>query len=245
MCGRFTLSSPPEAWVKGFGLEQRPNLPPRYNIAPTQAVAAVRVKPTGGAREVALLRWGLVPPWADEPGIGARMINARAETVAEKAAFRAAFRRRRCLIPADGFYEWRRTGGKKQPFYLRLGCGRTFAFAGLWERWRGAGGEVLETCAIITTEANELVAAVHDRMPVILRPDDYRVWLEPAALDLGAAKALFRPYPAQDMVAHAVSLRVNSPRHDDDACVAPLEPREPPPSPTTGPPDGDATPNGR
>ncbi|MFQ5984755.1 MAG: SOS response-associated peptidase [Alphaproteobacteria bacterium] len=223
MCGRFTLKTPPEEWVKAFGLEQRPNLPPRYNIAPTQAVAAVRVKPGNGARELAALRWGLVPAWAEDPRIGARMINARAESVAAKAAFRAAFRRRRCLIPSDGFYEWQRTRGKRQPFYVRLGAGAVFAFAGLWERWQGAGDEVRESCAIITTEANEVVAPIHDRMPVILKPDDYGPWLEPAGLDREAGQALLGPYPAQDMVAYPVGLRVNSPKDDDATCIASLK----------------------
>ena len=176
MCGRFVLHTPAPQLAEIFGVEQTPELHGRFNIAPTQPVAVVRVIREGatpGSRELVNLRWGLIPPWADSPAIGNRMINARAESVAEKPAFRMAFRQRRCLVLADGFYEWRNSGGKKQPYYLGLKDGKPFAFAGLWESWTAPDGEVIESCTIITTEANAAVEQVHSRMPVILDAKDY------------------------------------------------------------------------
>lgn len=167
MCGRFTLRVPAAELVEIFRLLRRPDVQPRYNIAPTQPVAVVRRIDRG--RELSMLRWGLVPSWAKDPKIGARMINARAETVATKPAFRTALRRRRCLVPADGFYEWAKSaGGTKQPHYITRRDGRPFAFAGLWESWDGPDGSSIESCTIVTTEANDLVGRIHDRMPVIL-----------------------------------------------------------------------------
>ena len=179
MCGRFLLHTPVDTLQRAFGFAERPNLRPRYNIAPTQTVPIVRQK-DGGGRELALVRWGLIPSWAKEAGIGGRLINARAETVAEKPAFRGAFRKRRALVPADGFYEWRKREGDrpKQPLLVRRRDGQPFAFAGLWEHWRGPEGEV-ETCTILTTEANAALAPIHDRMPVILDPACYDRWLDP------------------------------------------------------------------
>jgi putative SOS response-associated peptidase YedK len=228
MCGRYTLATAPEALARIFELDDPPELPARYNIAPTQQVPAVRLVVDEGSgasrrRVLRLLRWGLVPFWAKDPGIGARMINARAETVADKPAFRAAFRRRRCLVLADGFYEWQRVGrGAKQPFLIRLRDGGPFAFAGLWERWTGPEGEPLESCTLLTTQPNELVAPIHNRMPVILDPADYDAWLDPQLQDPAALRPLLRAFPAEKMIAHPVSQRVNNPRVDEPGCAAPL-----------------------
>lgn len=217
MCGRYTLKTPVEALAEKFGVEETPDIAPSYNIAPTQDVAAVLSE--DGKRKLDVLHWGLIPSWADDPQIGGRMINARAETVAEKPSFRSAFRHRRCLIPADGFYEWRKTGGGKQPHYIRMGDGSPFAFAGLWERWRN--GREIRSCIIITTGANELVGEVHDRMPVILHPEDYDLWLDPDFDERDPLTTLLKPYPADEMEAYPVSRYVNSPSNDDPACVQP------------------------
>ena len=222
MCGRYTLLASPEALQEQFGLAEVPDLSPRYNIAPTQQVAAVR-RPAGQQRrELVLLRWGLVPPWADDPAIGSRLLNARAETVADKPSFRPALRCRRCLILADGFFEWQAVNGKKQPHYFRLRDGRPFAIAGLWERWARGGDGAVESCTLITTEANELVRPLHDRMPAILPPEAYEVWLDPAVQHPATLRPLLRPYEAGEMVACPVSTRVNSPRNDDAGCVQPV-----------------------
>ena len=221
MCGRFTQAAPGEVVADLFQLAAAPALAPRYNIAPTQDVAAVRVG-TGGGRELVALRWGLLPPWARDGAAAARMINARAETLAEKPAFRAAFRARRCLIVADGFYEWRRHGAAREPYYFARRDARPFGFAGLWERWRSEGSGPVESCAIITTAANELVAPVHDRMPVILDPAEFRLWLDPEARDPDALARLLRPRVGAGMRAHPVSALVNDPRNDVPACREPL-----------------------
>ncbi len=222
MCGRFTLSTPAQTLQKLFDLPEVRELTPRYNIAPSEMLATVRLPEGKPSRELALLRWGLIPPWADDPDVGNRMINARAETVATSPAFRGAFRRRRCLVPADGFYEWQRQGRQKQPFYLHMRDGSPFAFAGLWEHWKGPEGQVIESCTLITTEPSDLVRPVHNRMPVILAPDDYALWLDPGVQDVEALKALLRPYPPVQMEAYPVSQMVNSPANDDPACVVPL-----------------------
>lgn len=171
MCGRFTLRTPAKHIAEIFGLSDVFDLPHQYNIAPSQDVAAVRLNREGKKRELAMLHWGLVPFWAKDPKIGYRTINARAETLATKPSFRNAFKKRRCLIVADGFYEWQKTNGKKQPFLIHMKDDRPFAFAGLWEHWKG-DDEVIESCTIIVTEANDLMKPIHDRMPVILSPDD-------------------------------------------------------------------------
>ena len=173
-------------------------------------------------RQFKLFRWGLIPSWAKDISIGAKLINARAETLQEKPSFRESFKRRRCLIVADGFYEWKKQAGKKQPFYFRLENTEPFAFAGLWDRWHSPDGDVLETCTIITTEANQLAATVHDRMPVILSPDSYDRWLDPKHQTSANLESLLRPYPTTEMTAYLVSPSVNSPTHDQPDCVAPL-----------------------
>lgn len=222
MCGRFSLSTPAEILADRFQLTSAPSLAPRYNIAPTQPVAAVRLTPGHEGRMLELLRWGLIPPWAKDPSLGAQLINARAETAATKPAFRAAFRQRRCLVPADGFYEWQREGLRKQPFYIRMRDGKPFAFAGLWEHWEGLDGAAIDSCALLTTEPNELLRPVHDRMPVILDPRDYELWLDPEVRKLERLTPLLRPYPPEDMTAYPVSPRVNNPRNDDPLCTEPL-----------------------
>ena len=193
MCGRYTLKAPREAIAEAFDLADVPQLLPRYNIAPTQAVPVVRLDRASGEREIALLQWGLIPSWADDPAIGNRLINARAETVAEKPAFRTAFKKRRCLVVADGFYEWKRENGKT-PYYFRLKDSSPFAFAGLWERWE-KGEEPVESCTLLTCEANGVVAPVHGRMPVILKPEDYARWLDPRAAADRGPRAAARPAP--------------------------------------------------
>ena len=222
MCGRFTLSTPAETLAEIFELTETPQLPPRYNIAPTDAVATVRLPAEDTERELALLRWGLIPPWAEDPAVGSRMINARAETVATNPAFRSAFRRRRCLIPSTGFYEWQRVERRKQPFYIRMRDGLPFAFAGLWEHWEGPDGAAIQSCTLITTEPSDLVRPVHDRMPVILDPKDYELWLDPSVQTPDRLQPLLRPYPSEQMVAYPVSPWVNNPAHDDPECIAPL-----------------------
>ena len=219
MCGRFTLRTPAHRLADAFGVRELPNLPPRYNIAPTQDAAVVR-HAQEGERELAMLRWGLVPPWSAGPESAYSMINARAETVTTKPAFRAAFRHRRCLVPADGFYEWQKVNGGKQPYLVELADGDPFAFAGLWERWEGQSGEGIESFTIIVTEANEVLRPIHDRMPVIVDPPEHDLWLDGGPTVAQAAENLLRPYPAERMVAHPVSRRVNNPRYDDPTCVA-------------------------
>ncbi len=192
-----------------------PNLRPRYNLAPTQDAPIVRM--TADGRELAMLRWGLVPSWSSGPDNEYRMINARAETVAQKPAFRSAFRQRRCLVPADGFYEWQKRDGGKQPYRMALKNGEPFAFAGLWERWQGEGVHEIESFTIIVTEANDTIRYIHDRMPVILGAADYGQWLEGSDVE-----ELLKPFPPAAMMAFPVSTHVNSPKNDDPACIEPL-----------------------
>lgn len=222
MCGRFTLSLPAETLMDLFQLPQVPPLEPRYNIAPTQPVAVVRLDGETGERRMDLLRWGLIPFWAKDPKIGSRMINARSETAAKKPAFRAAFRTRRCLVPADGFYEWQKVGAGKQPHHIRLAGGGGFGMAGLWEHWEGEDGEAIDSCAILTTEANDLLQPIHDRMPVIIDPERYDLWLEPGMADVGALESLLAPAPDDALEAHPVSTLVNSPRNEGPELVEPV-----------------------
>jgi putative SOS response-associated peptidase YedK len=217
MCGRYTLTTPAGRLAEEFRLDGTVEVPPSYNVAPTQQVAAV-LEDEGG-RRLEMLRWGLVPSWADDPGIGARMINARSETAPEKPSFRRAFRGRRCLIAADGFYEWKRENGGKQPYYFRMQDGRPFAFAGLWESWDKGDG-TLRTCAILTTRANDVLSPVHDRMPVILPSDSYDAWLDPDA-DREELGELMVPYSGDDLETYPVSRFVNSPRNNDERCIEP------------------------
>ena len=223
MCGRFTLFEADNILSKEFGVSGIPPLSPRYNISPSQPVAAVRAAPAGSGRELALLRWGLIPSWSKDPAIGNRLINARAETAREKPSFRNAFRRHRCLIPTNGFYEWQRQERGKQPYFVRMRDDRLFAFAGLWDRWESPDKGLIETCTILTTAANAVLAPIHDRMPVILPPAEYARWLDPGLLDTDSLGPLLVPFPAEDMLALPVSPRVNAPTVDDEKCMAPLQ----------------------
>lgn len=221
MCGRFTLTVTPEQLQQAIpGLSIPGEMAPRYNIAPSQPVAVV---PNDGQRKLDYYVWGLIPSWAKDPAIGSRMINARGETLAEKPSFRAAFRRRRCLIPADGFYEWQQTPGRKTktPFYIRMKSGEPFAFAGLWESWNAPDGSQVLSCAIITTAPNALMEPIHNRMPVILPAEAYERWLEPGEQDPARLQPLIRPYPAEAMLAYPVSTLVNRPENDVAACIQP------------------------
>lgn len=218
MCGRYVLSMQPEALAAHFGLAAYVAYPPRWNIAPGSAIPVVRLAPAG-QRVLDLLRWGLVPHWAKDARLGQRLTNARAETVAEKPAFRDAFRRRRCLIPADGFYEWNTLDQGKQPYYISLRSGQPMAFGGLWEVWRAPDGSVLSTCAIVTTGANGLMATIHDRMPLIIAPEHWQTWLSAPA---HAALSLCAPYPAEHMQAWPVHPRVNKPVEDGPELIEPI-----------------------
>ena len=219
MCGRFVLTSPLEAVQELFQVPERPNLAARYNIAPSQDVAIVRRTRDGAARELAQVRWGLIPFFAKDPAIGNRMINARLEGIGTRSAFREPFRRRRCLVPADGFYEWQQDGRKKQPWLIRLKGGGLFAFAGLWDVWRDPDGRSIHSCTIITGPANDLVAPLHDRMPVILAPEDHERWL---SSDPAEAARLLGPCPSGWLVSFRVSPRVGSPANDDSDLIGPL-----------------------
>lgn len=230
MCGRYAVTLPPEAMVRLFrAIGALPNFPAHYNAAPGQPLPLVRRVP-GGERELTLARWGLIPSWSKGPDSRYSMINARAESVAEKPAYRGPFRHHRCLVPADGFFEWQAAKGGKQPYYFSLASGASFAFAGLWDRWTSAGGDEVDSFTIVVTDANARVAPVHDRMPVILPPDAWGTWLgedEASARDL---KALLRPFPAEAMRAWPVSRDVNRPANDRPDLIAPLPEVQPNPT---------------
>jgi putative SOS response-associated peptidase YedK len=207
--------------AEAFGLLEVPDLLHRFNIAPGQTVAVVREMPQAQDRQLAYLRWGLIPAWADDPAIGDRLANARSETAATKPSFRRAFRSRRCLVVADGFYEWRRADGRKQPHFVGLKNDRPFGLAGLWERWE-KGDDPVESCTILTTDANELMRPIHERMPVIIPPVQYGLWLDPRCQDTARLARLLRPYPSEDMLAYRVSTLVNNPGNDVPQCVEAL-----------------------
>jgi putative SOS response-associated peptidase YedK len=214
MCGRFTQSQSIPRIAQEFGIaEVSCDLGPSYNIAPTQKVAVVV---TDGVKKLVPVRWGLVPSWAKEISVGNKMINARAETITEKASYRNAFKKRRCLVVADGFYEWQDVGDSKRPVYIRLKSGKPFGFAGLYEVWKSPEGDEITTCTIITTEANELMKPIHARMPVIIPRQDEDLWLNPETKDPGL---LLKPYPAEEMEAYPVSKRVNSPKNNSPLCI--------------------------
>ena len=220
MCGRYILSSKRQAVAEAFDLDEVPELPARYDIAPTQDVPVVRLDPASGRRGLSLLRWGLIPSWADDAAIGNRMINARAETVSEKPAFRTAFKKRRCLVVANGFYEWTKKNGKT-PHYFYLKDHASFAFAGLWERWERGEGPV-ESCTHLTTGPNAVGAPIHDRMPLILPESAYDLWLDPEVQDPSVLQSLLVPFPAEEMEAYPVGTLVNSPAHDGERCIEPV-----------------------
>jgi len=221
MCGRFVLQGSAEELANQFHLVEPVELAPRYNIAPTQDLAVVRAGPAKG-RELAFQRWGLIPSWAKDRSVGQRMINARCETVAEKPAFRRAFRERRCIVPASAFYEWGGKAGDRTPYLFSSASSPLFGFAGLWESWKDPDGHRLESCTVITTEANSAVRPVHHRMPVILDPRDYGLWLEPKAKASEDLVPLLVPCPPDWLEVHEVSRAVNDARFDDPSCVAPV-----------------------
>jgi putative SOS response-associated peptidase YedK len=223
MCGRFTLTADPADLQAAFSWVTFPeqNFSPRYNIAPTQPIAVIT---NSGENKLDFFTWGLVPFWAKDPSIGSRMINARAETLAEKPSFKNAFKRRRCLVLADGFYEWQKIPGEKSkiPTYIHMKDSKSFAFAGLWEDWHSPDGSQILSATIITTNPNELMAPIHNRMPVILPPAAYQEWLNPSEADLQKLSLLLQPFDADKMEAYPVSRTVNSPRNDSPDLIKPL-----------------------
>jgi putative SOS response-associated peptidase YedK len=234
MCGRYELHTHPAAIALAFGLPNGASFEPSYNIAPMNDVPVVRVN-AHGERELVRMRWGFVPRWAKDPSIGGKLINARGETLHERPTFQMAFRRHRCLLPADGFYEWQRLPAapddsvRKQPLHIGMKDAAPFGIAGLAERWMSPDGEVLDTCTIVTTQANALLAPVHDRMPLVIAPGDYARWLDPHESDV---RDLVVPFPADRMTHYPISTRVNSVRHDDAKiieCIEPMSANEPEP----------------
>ena len=221
MCGRFALPTP-EVLASHFSVKKTPDLAQRYNIAPSQDISAVRLIPHTADREIVLLRWGLIPFWAKDRKIGYKMINARAESVADKPAFRTAFRHRRCLIPAAGFFEWSHKAKTKQPYYIRLKDSNILAFAGLWEHWVGKNGEIIDSCTIITTDANKTVGNIHDRMPVIIESELYDRWLDPGAEEKNLL-SLFTPFPDKKILAYPVGIEVNNPKNDNPNCLVEMK----------------------
>jgi putative SOS response-associated peptidase YedK len=217
MCGRFVLANTPEQLMKAYRLSSAPDVRPRYNIAPSQKVAVVR-QHNGGERELSLLQWGLIPSWSKDPAISHKLINARSETVHEKPSFKQAFRSRRCIIPASGFYEWEKSGQEKIPHYFHL-PDDVMSLAGLWERWKSPEGTEIETCTILTTAANSLVRRFHDRMPVILHRDELAVWLSRDLDDINCLMELFHPYPADQLREYVVTQAVNNPGNDFPGCI--------------------------
>jgi putative SOS response-associated peptidase YedK len=224
MCGRYRLSRRKQVVEEYFDCgSEEPDWTPRYNIAPTQPVPVIRQHLKEPVRQLSLMRWGLIPSWAKDSSTAASMINARAETAATKPAFRDALKSRRCLIPADGFYEWKRNGKTKLPYCFDVNDGELFAFAGIWDRWKDPSGQWIKSCSILTTTPNAVTSAVHDRMPVILDPDSYDLWLDPGMTNVAAASELLKPYDARLMRCYPVSTRVNSVVNDDELCSARVE----------------------
>ena len=221
MCGRFARTSPTEIFATLLQAQSTDDPPPAYNIAPTQNLLIARTTPSG-SRELVNLRWGLVPHWSKGPDSKYSMINARADTLATKPPYRAPYKQRRCLIAADGFYEWKKTGSAKQPYFIRLRGGQPFAFAGLWDHWEVEGEALIESCTIITCDANQLVAGIHDRMPVILPPKLYDSWMNPKQTYMDALSDLLKPYPDLLMEAWPVSRGVNSPKNNTADLLEPV-----------------------
>jgi putative SOS response-associated peptidase YedK len=220
MCGRFSLTQSAEIIAQTFQLLEVPPNSPRYNIAPTQPVATIRQNP---GRQFQWMRWGLIPSWAKDLSIGNKLINARAETLTEKPSFRHAFKQRRCLIIADGFYEWQQVDNRKQPYYFQMKDGTPFAFAGLWETWHSPQGEEIISCTIITTDANAIAKPIHARMPVILPSDSYDRWLDSTVTDFQILQRLLQPYDSEAMKTTAVSRAVNNPENDTPECIQSLQ----------------------
>ena len=227
MCGRYLITSAPEAIRTLFRYMEEPDFPPRYNIAPTQPVPIVRL--ANGVRSFALMRWGLIPAWVKDPHAFSLLINARGETIGEKPAFRDAMRYRRCLFPADGFYEWKSEVGRKRAFCIRPRKSAPVAFAGLWETWIGPNGEELDTACIVTTTANRLLAPIHDRMPAVIAPEAFDLWLDCAKVDAATAAALIVPAPENLFEVYEISTAVNRTANDTPALIAPLASQPEPP----------------
>jgi putative SOS response-associated peptidase YedK len=223
MCGRYRLTRAQKYVEERFDAYGEVELSPRYNIAPSQPVVTIRQDAREPIRKLSTMRWGLIPSWANDTSMGFKTINARAETVAATASFREPFKSQRCLIPADGFYEWQKNGKTKQPYCFEVNDGELFAFAGLWDRWMSPQGGVIESCTILTTTPNSLLADIHDRMPVILRTDDYDLWLDPAFRDTASVTEMLKPFDAGLMRRYPVSTRVNYVVNDDADCATPLE----------------------
>ena len=223
MCGRYRLGRSREAFKKYFGAESNDDWSPRYNIAPTQSVPVIRQHPKEPHRDLSLMRWGLIPSWAKDTSGAARMINAKSETAAEKPAFRDPLKFRRCLIPADGFYEWKRTAKGQQPYCFEVNEGELFAFAGLWDGWKDANGNWVKTCSSLTTTPNTMSSAIHDRMPVILDRESYDLWLDPFITDVQVVCELLKPFDARLMRCYPVSTRINHVANDDEECSRPVE----------------------
>ena len=224
MCGRYRLSRRKQILEEHFAaVSGDEDWNPRYNIAPTQSVPIIRQNPKEPVRELSLVRWGLIPSWAKDSSVAAEMINARSETAGAKPAFRDAMKYRRCLIPADGFYEWQRTGKTKQPYCFEVNQGELFGFAGIWDRWKDASGNWVKTCSILTTTPNAVTSAVHDRMPVVLDPDGYDLWLDPGMRDVTTVSELLKPCDARLMRCYPVSTRINHVANDDEECCAAVE----------------------
>jgi putative SOS response-associated peptidase YedK len=226
MCGRYMVLSSPEAIRRLFGYPEQPNFPPRYNVAPTQPIAIVRI--VKGRRQFALVRWGLIPPWVKDPRTFSLLINARIESVNDKPAFRNAMRRRRCLVPADGFYDWKDEGRRRRPYCVHPKKREPIAFAGLWETWIGPNGEEIETAAIVTTPANRELAPLHDRMPVIVPPENFEAWLDCERIDAMTAAALCAAAPEGQLEAYEVSSAVNRADNDGPELIAPAPPASAP-----------------
>jgi putative SOS response-associated peptidase YedK len=224
MCGRYRLSRRKQIIEEHFdSVSGDEDWSPRYNIAPTQPIPVICENPEEPVRELSLMRWGLIPSWAKGPSVAAQTINARSETASTKPAFRNPLKFRRCLIPADGFYEWMRTAKAKQPYCFEVNDGELFAFAGLWDRWRDPNGNWIKSCTILTTTPNSVTSAVHDRMPVILDPASYDLWLDPGMQNVAAVSDLLKPYDARAMRCYPISTRINHVANDDEACSTPVE----------------------
>ena len=223
MCGRINLTAAPHVLAERFYLDMVPDLEARYNIAPGQDIAAVVPNPRSEGRLLRRFRWGLVPPWSKDPRTGPKLINARSESVREKPAFREAFARRRCLVPVNGFYEWQKDGKASRPYLFRRRDSGVFALAGIWESWEYPGQQVLETCSILTTGANAVMRPIHHRMPVIVPEADWRLWFSLDEAQQDAVAALLQPAPADLLITHPVTSRVNSPAFDDPACLEPVD----------------------
>jgi putative SOS response-associated peptidase YedK len=223
MCGRYRLSRRKQIIEEHFdSVSGEEYWSPRYNVAPTQPVPIIRQHPKEPRRDLSLVRWGLIPSWAKDASGAAGMINARSESAATKPAFRDALKSRRCIVPADGFYEWKKTGTGKQPYCFEVNDGELFAFAGLWERWKDPSGNWIRTCSILTTTPNAVTATVHDRMPVILHPDTYDLWLDPGFTNVTAVSEMLKPYDERLMRCYPVSTRINYAANDDPECCAPV-----------------------